>query len=90
MPAKLAATISIRQARKRVGVTQAALARMAGVTEAAISQLEHPDSNRTIDTLSKVARALGAELRVELVGANAVRCHHPPSHSGSFSGHGFR
>ena len=41
-------------------------AKRAGVSQPAIAQLEHPDSNPTVETLQKVARALGATLLVSL------------------------
>jgi DNA-binding XRE family transcriptional regulator len=66
VPVKLAVKLSLRWARQDARLTQAQLARRAGVTQPAIAQLEDPDSNPTIDTLDKVARALGVQLRVTL------------------------
>jgi DNA-binding XRE family transcriptional regulator/predicted RNase H-like HicB family nuclease len=66
VPPLLAVRLTLRMAREDAGLSQAQLARRAGVSQPAIAQLEHPDSNPTIQTLEKVARALGATLRVSL------------------------
>ncbi len=67
--AKLAVKLAIRWARLRAGLTQADLAKRAGLTQPMIARLEHPDWNPTIETLEKVAKALGARLEVELAAA---------------------
>jgi len=67
VPAKLGVKLEMRWARAAAGLTQAELARRAGVSQPAIAQIEHPDSNPTIDTLQKVADALGVKLSVSLV-----------------------
>lgn len=63
---KLAVRIAIRWARQDAGLTQAQLAERAGVSQPQIAKLERPRANPTIDTLEKVARALGMRLDVEL------------------------
>ena len=63
---KLAVKLELRWARENAGLTQAGLAKRAGVSQPAIAQLEDPDSNPTIETLQKVAKALGAELTIRL------------------------
>src|SRR5438876_2950206 len=59
---KLAVKLELRWMREDLGLTQAELARLAGVSQPAIAQLESPDSNPTIDTLNRAARAMGAQL----------------------------
>lgn len=66
VPAKLGLQLHLRWARQDAGLTQAQLAKRAGVSQQAIAKLENPDSNPTLDTMQKVARALGARLRVSL------------------------
>ncbi len=66
VPPKLAVKIELRWARHQARLTQAQLAKRAQVTQQQIAQLESPDSNPTLDTLEKVARALGARLQVSL------------------------
>jgi ribosome-binding protein aMBF1 (putative translation factor) len=56
--------IKLRQQR---GMTQADLAKAIGTRQANVSRLERFDSNLTVGTLEKVARALGVDLRIELV-----------------------
>ena len=56
----------IQALRTKAGLTQAQLARKAKVSQQQIAKLEHPDSNPTIETLERVARALGARLNVAI------------------------
>lgn len=63
---RLAIKVALRQARLAAGLTQAQLAKRAGIAQPMISQLEHPDYNPTLDTLAKVAKALDADLLVDL------------------------
>ena len=56
---KLAVKLEMRWAREKAGLTRAELAKRAGVSQPAIAQLEDPDSNPTIETLQKAAKALG-------------------------------
>src|SRR5438874_6963455 len=59
---KLAVKLELRWMRDDLGLTQAELAKLAGVSQPAIAQLESPDSNPTIDTLNRAARAMGAQI----------------------------
>jgi len=52
-------------ARKARHVTQAELARMAGIDQAAISRIERGQINTSVDTVSRLSKPLG--LRVALV-----------------------
>lgn len=63
---QLAVSIAIRWARLDAHLTQTQLAERAGVSQQQIAKLEKPDANPTIETLQKVAHALGAELGVSL------------------------
>ena len=64
--AQLAVKLLLRWARREAGLTQADLAKRAGVSQQQIAKMEDPDSNPTIDTLEKIARALGLRLEVGL------------------------
>lgn len=57
-----AAATLIRKARTDAGLSQAALAKRVGVSQAAIAKLERPGSNPTIDTLDDVLWAAGQRL----------------------------
>jgi len=57
----------IRTARQQSGLTQAELARRAGVTQAAIAQLERPGANPSVARLEGVLRAAGNRLSLGLV-----------------------
>jgi transcriptional regulator with XRE-family HTH domain/predicted RNase H-like HicB family nuclease len=59
---KLGVKLELRWMREDLGLTQAELAELAGVSQPAIAQLESPDSNPTINTLNRVARAMGAQI----------------------------
>lgn len=65
----LAVRVRLRQARDAAGLTQADLARRAGVTQQMIAKLERPGSNASIATLTKVATALGLVLEVRFESA---------------------
>src|ERR1039458_3107138 len=56
--------IKLRQER---GMTQADLAKAIGTRQANVSRLERFDTNLTLGTLEKVARALRANLKINLV-----------------------
>ena len=53
-------------ARKKAGLSQTALAKKMGVSQAVIGRLESGQNSPTIDTLAKAARALGGELVVHV------------------------
>jgi transcriptional regulator with XRE-family HTH domain len=56
----------IRQARHDAGLTQQQLARRLGVTQATLAKLERNGSNPTIRTLERVLRATGRRLELRL------------------------
>jgi predicted RNase H-like HicB family nuclease/DNA-binding XRE family transcriptional regulator len=62
----LAVRLQLRWARHSLGLTQAALAKRVGVTRQQIALLESPDSNVTLRTLERVAKAMDLRLEVEL------------------------
>jgi len=66
VPTLLAVRLALRMAREDAGLTQAQLAKRVGVSQPVIAALEHSDSNPTIQTLEKVARALGGNLQVSI------------------------
>ena len=53
--------------RTKLGMTQADLAHKIGTRQSNISRLEFGNYNFTVEMLSKIARALGAELKIELL-----------------------
>lgn len=55
-----------RASRKKTGVTQKELAEKLNISQQVISRLERGESNSSIKTLQQIARALGAELRMNL------------------------
>jgi transcriptional regulator with XRE-family HTH domain len=56
----------IRLARERAGLTQAQLAARIGSTQPALARLEAGGVTPNLDTLGRLANALGLELVVEL------------------------
>jgi len=56
----------VRHARERLGMTQAKLAARIGSTEPAVARLEAGGVTPNLDTLHRVAEALGLELIVDL------------------------
>ena len=75
VPPRLAVKLELRWARAAARLTQAQLARRAGVSQPMIAKLEHPDYNPTIATLEKVAAALGTRLEVSLASIEAPAAH---------------
>jgi predicted RNase H-like HicB family nuclease/DNA-binding XRE family transcriptional regulator len=73
----LSAALMIRWARRDRGLTQSDLARLTGVTQQQINKLEDPDVNSTLETLAKVAKALG--LVVSLALEEEARISVPPA-----------
>src|SRR5688572_16605100 len=55
----LAAPLQIRWARQHAGLSQKALGELAKVSQQQVAKLENPDENPTLETLEKVALALG-------------------------------
>ena len=58
--------LQIIKLRQQRGMTQADLAKAIGTRQANVSRLERFDANLTLGTLEKVARALGASMRIDL------------------------
>jgi predicted transcriptional regulator len=56
----------IREAREHLGLTQADLAARIGSTQPAIARLEAGGVTPNLDTLRRIAEALGLELIVDL------------------------
>lgn len=59
--------ILTREARKRAGLTQRALAARAHTTQAVVARVEAGDTKPTFDTLRRLLDAAGFDLRVEIV-----------------------
>jgi len=60
------ASTLVRRARTEAGLTQDQLARRLGVTQAALARLEKAGANPTIATLNRVLRATGRRLDLRL------------------------
>lgn len=54
----------IRDARRDVGLTQAALAHRLGTTQSAVARLESAEHNPTVGQLDRVLRAMGRQLEL--------------------------
>ena len=61
--------VMLREAREQAGVTQEALAKIIKTKKSAISRLENHAEDVRLSTVSRVARALGKTMRIELVEA---------------------
>ncbi|MGL5724686.1 helix-turn-helix domain-containing protein [Cetobacterium sp.] len=55
------------QTRKKLGISQAELAKTVGTDQARISRLEKGTLNPTIDFLKRIAEGLGQELHISFV-----------------------
>lgn len=63
--AKLEIAVVVLKERERAGLTQRELAERAGVLQSTIARIEH-GHNTSFDTMSKIAFALGKNLRLSL------------------------
>ena len=72
VPPILAVRLQLRWARQAMGFTQSDLAKRVGVTRQQIALLESPDSNVTLRTLERVAKAMNLRLAVELLPDSAA------------------
>ena len=61
--------VMLREAREQAGVTQEELAKITKTKKSAISRLENHAEDVRLSTVSRVARALGKTVRIELVEA---------------------
>jgi HTH-type transcriptional regulator / antitoxin HipB len=61
--------VMLREAREQAGITQEKLAKITKTKKSAISRLENHAEDVRLSTVSRVARALGKTVRIELVEA---------------------
>lgn len=62
--AKLNSALALMEAREAAGLTQRELAELASVPQSTVARIEL-GNNTSFDTLSKIANALGKQLKVE-------------------------
>lgn len=65
--ALLSARVQMRHRREEFGISQQQLAKVVGVSQQAIAKIESPDANVRLETLERVASALGLEVDLNLV-----------------------
>ena len=65
--ALLSARVQIRNRREEFGISQQQLANTVGVSQQAIAKIESPDANVRLETLERVAAALGLDVDLNLV-----------------------
>ena len=59
---------TLKSKRKERGLSLADVQRLSGIDRARLSRLESdPDANPTVETLDRIAQALGVELRIAIV-----------------------
>jgi transcriptional regulator with XRE-family HTH domain len=68
----------LREARYAAGLTQAALAELLDVSQAAIAKLERQGTNPTVDTLDNVLRATGHRLELSVAPARHLDADERP------------
>ena len=62
----------LKERRKALQVTQATLAELSGVSLRALKQFESGKGNPTLETLSKLADALGMEVSLQVKSINST------------------
>jgi transcriptional regulator with XRE-family HTH domain len=73
--AKLAFAIGLEKQRVAAEMTYAAVAKKIGTSAAYITKVFRGDTNVTIETMVKLARATGGELEIRVVNVPAQRVH---------------
>jgi transcriptional regulator with XRE-family HTH domain len=63
----LSARVQIRNRREEFGISQRQLAAAVGVSQQAIAKIESPDANVRLETLQRVAAALGLQVDLNLI-----------------------
>ena len=63
----LSARVQIRNRREEFGISQQQLADTVGVSQQAIAKIESPDANARLETLERVAAALGLDVDLNLI-----------------------
>ena len=63
---KYALISAMMDARNKKGMTQAEIAKRAGTTQSAIARFEAGRTNPTLEFASRLSRALGAKLEIQL------------------------
>ncbi len=71
----LAAGELVREARRRAGLTQRALARRAGTAQSVVARIEQGAADPSTVTLTRLLAAAGFALRAELVPAAVADTH---------------
>lgn len=66
VPANIMVAYSVSSARIGAGLSQSKLAELTGIDQADISKIESGNSNPSISTLNRIAKALNAELSVSI------------------------
>lgn len=66
---------ALKQARKRVGLTQAELAAVAGIDRSTYAHIELGDRDPTLDAASRIAAKLGARVDDLFVPASVLKQH---------------
>lgn len=64
--AELDLALLLHRARQERGLSQAAAARQAGLHQQAVSRIERPDANLTVETLRKYLESLGFTVEITL------------------------
>jgi transcriptional regulator with XRE-family HTH domain len=62
----------VARLRIRLGLTQAQLAELVGTKQPSIARLENGEGSPSLSFLEKVAQALGAEVKVQLIPNSAA------------------
>ncbi len=73
--AKLNFAIALEKQRKSAGISYADLAKLVSTSAAYISKVFRGDSNLTIESMVKLARASGGELKIEIANKKAAESH---------------
>lgn len=58
---------ALTAARKSAGLSQRELARISGIAQGDISKIENGRANPTLNTMNRLAAAMGKELRIEVI-----------------------
>ncbi|MGI9044793.1 MAG: helix-turn-helix domain-containing protein [Gemmatimonadaceae bacterium] len=85
IPLALEFRLKLRWAREAAGITQAAFGKNLGMTQQQYARLEGAHSNPTLQTIERLSKATGFQLRLTIVDPNSISAIDREAYKGTHS-----